>query len=156
MRQADSDDHPTELPLSVNVRQLIADADQEAVRLDHEFIGTEHLVLALSNQPGDRGLLPLLSIDPRLIATTIAGIIQRGKRSPGPAVERPFTSRTKKAFALAAETARELGHQDVDVPDVLVGLLRERLNIGAQVLADHGLTFERAYDYARRGNPSID
>lgn len=147
--QAPQPGNPTELPLSAGVRRLIADATQEATRLDHEYIGTEHLVLALSHQVGDAAPLRALTVDTQRLDATITGIIQRGRRALEPSLERPFTSRTKRAFALAAATARDLSHTDIDVPHVLVGLLRERLNIGAQVLADQGLTLERAYEYAR-------
>src|SRR5262249_41073816 len=50
---------------------------------------------------------------------------------------------------LAAESARELGHARVGVPHILVGLMRERLGIAAQVLTDEGLAEERAYEFAR-------
>ena len=146
--------NPAELPLTQDVRQLIADARQESIRLDHEYIGTEHLVLALSHQADATGTFPALAIDPERVDATLSGIIERGQMSLDPSLERPFTSRTKHAFALAAETAHELGHADVGVPHVLVGLLRERLNIGAQVLADQGLTAERAYEYARGSGPT--
>jgi ATP-dependent Clp protease ATP-binding subunit ClpC len=146
--------NPAELPLAQGVRQLIADARQESIRLDHEYIGTEHFVLALSHQVADTGPLRVLDVDQERVDDTLCGIIQRGQRTLEPSLERPFTSRTKHAFALAAETAHDLGHAAVDVPHVLVGLLRERLNIGAQVLADQGLTAERAYEYARRSGPT--
>ena len=140
----------TELPFAEAVRELIADARNESARLGHEYVGTEHLVLALSHQAGDAAPLPVLGIDPDRVYTAMTGIIQRGRSATEPSLERPFTSRTQRAFALAAESARELGHAQIGVPHVVVGLLRERMNIGALVLADQGLTAERAYDYARR------
>ena len=145
---------PTELALTKGLHELIADARKESTRLDHEYIGTEHLVLALCHQMGDAAPLRALAVDPQRVDATIAGIIQRGRRALERTLERPFTSRTMQAFALAAETARDLGRADIDVPHLLVGLIRERLNIGAQVLAEEGLTAERAYEYARQGSTS--
>jgi ATP-dependent Clp protease ATP-binding subunit ClpC len=146
--------NPADVPLSVAVLQLIADAKDESARLRHEYIGTEHLVLALSRQAGDVAPLPALAVDPQRVCTRISEIIQRGSIALRPDLERPFTSRTKSALALAAESARQLGHTHLGVAHLLVGLMRERMNIGAQVLADEGLTVERAYDYARQNSAS--
>jgi len=141
--------NPTDLPLSAATLALIDDARSESVRRRHEYIGTEHLVLALSQQVGDAALLPALAIEPQRVYHLLSDTIKQGRDAPNPDIERPFTSRTKQAFSFAAESARELGHAEVDVSHLLVGLLRERMNIGAQVLADSGLTEERAYEYAR-------
>ena len=139
-----------DLPLTEATLQLIADAREEAARLQHEYVGTEHLVLAVSRQAADATLLVALGVDPERVHTSIGDIVRRGSAALEHTTERPFTMRTKRSFALAAESARELGHTRVDVAHVLVGLLRERSNIGAQVLTGEGLTVERAYDYARR------
>jgi ATP-dependent Clp protease ATP-binding subunit ClpA len=143
---------PTDVPLSAAVRQLIADANDESARCQHEYLGTEHLVLALSRQASDGAPLPALGVDPKRVNTLIDGTIKRGNVAPGPDFERPFTSRTKSVFSFAAESARELGHPHVGVADLLVGLMRERLNLGAQVLTDEGLTLERARDFAQRNS----
>jgi ATP-dependent Clp protease ATP-binding subunit ClpC len=139
-----------ELPLTEATLQLIADAREEAARLQHEYVGTEHLVLALSRQAADATLLVALGVDPQRVHTSIGDIVRRGSAALERTTERPFTMRTKRSFALAAESARELGHTRVDIAHVLVGLLRERSNIGAQVLTGEGLTVERADEYARR------
>lgn len=141
--------NPTDVPLSAAVLQLIARAKDESARLQHEYIGTEHLVLALSQQADDAAPLVALAVEPQRVYTLISETIGRGRVALASDIERPFTSRTKHAFSLAAESAHELGHRHIGVAHLLVGLMRERLNIGAQVLADRGLTEERAYEYAR-------
>jgi len=131
------------------VVQLIAQANNESASRQDEYIGTEHLVLALS-QPGNAAMpLLALAIEPQRFYTMIGNAIQRGRAPVRSDVERPLTSRTKQAFSLAATAARELGHSHIGVPHLIVGLMRERVNIGAQVLADQGLTEQRAFELAR-------
>ncbi|HEY9516507.1 MAG TPA: Clp protease N-terminal domain-containing protein, partial [Gemmatimonadaceae bacterium] len=63
---------------------------------------------------------------------------------------RPYTSRTQQAFAFAAASARAAGHAEVGVEHLLVGLLRERKNFGAQVLQHCGLTVDQAVAHVQR------
>ena len=144
--------NPGGVPLSVAALQVIADAKQESARRQHEYIGIEHFVLALSQRTGDAAPLPALAVDAQRVYTTISDIIQHGSSALTPDAERPLTSRTKTALSLAAESARQLGHSHIGVADLLVGLMREGRNIGAQVLAGEGLTVDRANDYARQNS----
>jgi ATP-dependent Clp protease ATP-binding subunit ClpC len=171
---------PTDLPLSAAALQLIADATAESARLHHEYIGTEHLLLALGHDSREQAPLAALAVNPRRAALRISEMIQDGstkrhkvpldprelnlpeevirwlaERSQSsidvpPDIERPFTSRTKRALSLAADSARELAHTHVGVAEVIVGIMRESKNIAAQVLAAEGLTADRAYEYARQ------
>jgi len=141
--------NPTDLPLSVEVVRLVDRANGESARHDHEYIGTEHLVLALSQQDAPAEPLRTLGIERERVYALIDETIRRGGAPVASNAERPFTSRTKQAFSFAAGVAQELGHSRIEVPHLLVGLMRERLNIGAQVLADQGLTEERALELAR-------
>jgi ATP-dependent Clp protease ATP-binding subunit ClpC len=146
--------NPTDMPLSEAVLRLLADASDESARLRHEYIGTEHLVLALSRPTGDTSPLVALSVEPKRVHTMIEETIGRGRAAVAPRINRPLTSRTKTAFSFAAESARALGHAHVGVADLVVGLMRERMNIGAQVLAGEGLTEERALEFARQSAAS--
>jgi ATP-dependent Clp protease ATP-binding subunit ClpC len=141
--------NPTDLPLGLDVIHLITQANDESARRHHEYIGTEHLVLALSQPGGAAAPLLALAIEPQRLHTTVGNIIRRGKEPVPSDIERPLTSRTRQAFFLAATAARELGHSHIGVPHLLVGLMRERMNIGAQILADQGLTEQRAFELAR-------
>jgi ATP-dependent Clp protease ATP-binding subunit ClpC len=141
--------NPTDVPLGAALRELIAAAKHESVQRQHEYIGTEHLVLALSRQTGDAAALRALALDPQRVYDLIDGTIRRGSGALGPDLERPFTTRTKSVLSFAAESARQLGRTHVGVAHLIVGLMRERMNIAAQVLASEGLTVDRAQDYAR-------
>ncbi len=107
---------------------------------------------ATSRQDDAATPLLVLGVDRQRVYTLVDETIRRGIAPVTTDIERPFTSRTKQAFSLAA--AHELGHSRIDVPHLLVGLMRERLNIGAQVLADQGLTEERAFEFARDSGAS--
>jgi len=145
--------NPTDLPLSQDVVRLIAAANDESTRRHHEYIGTEHLMLALTEPGVETPSLAALEIEPRRIHTLVDDTIERGNRPLPADLDRPFTTRTKEAFSLAAAAARELGHSEVAVPHLLVGLMREEKNIAAQVLTDSGLTAERAFEFARGAGP---
>ena len=170
----------TDLPLSADALQLIADATAESARLHHEYIGTEHLLLALGHDSREQAPLAALAVDPRRTSRRIREIVEDGAatRPKVPLdprelnlpeeviqwlaerrrekidlplhIERPFTSRTRRALSLAADSARELAHTHVGIGEVIVGIMREGKNVAAQVLAAEGLTEQRAYEYARR------
>lgn len=134
------------VPFSPAARRLLTRARSESQRLRHEYVGTEHLVLALVRHPGDEDaqLVARLGLDPDRVRTVMEESIRPGKTEIAADLELPYTSRTKKAISLAAESARAAGHTGVGVEHLVVGLLRERLNIGAEVLQRCGLTEARA------------
>ena len=132
------------LSFTDTIRRLHADALSEADRLRHDYIGTEHLVLAMALQAKDTVPLARLGLDWERIRDVLEENLRPGKVLPAADMAQPYTSRTKKAFSLAAESAREAGHGNIGVEHLLVGLLRERGNIGAEVLQQCGLTEEQA------------
>jgi ATP-dependent Clp protease ATP-binding subunit ClpC len=125
---------------------LLAEANREAARLRHEYIGTEHIVLALTDRDVDvvTAALERIGVDRRHVHQSISGIVSSGRDPQPPEMKRPFTSRTKSSIAFAAERARAMGQPRIAPEHLLLGLLREKLNIGAQVLHEHGLTVETA------------
>jgi ATP-dependent Clp protease ATP-binding subunit ClpC len=136
--------HAADVPFTDSARQLLAGAGAEANRLGHEFIGTEHVVLAMTQDAEALVLLRQLGLDGERVRTSIEAIVRTARAALPPGAERPYTSRTRKAFGLAAESAGTHGSAAVGTEHLLVGLLRERLNIGAQVLQQQGLSVERA------------
>ena len=138
------------LPLTDAARRLLSDARRASDRLQHEYIGTEHVVLALAEQPDEAAILPRLGVDREGVRSQITSTVVPGRASAPPELPRPYPSRTQKTFSFAAESALALGHARVDVEHLVVGLMRERVGIGAQALAQHGLTLERAVEHARR------
>lgn len=141
--------NPTDLPLSAEVVRLITVANDESIRRRHEYIGTEHFMLALTHQADTSATLVALAIEPQRIEAIIDETIRSGDRPIAANIERPFTTRTNQAFSLAADAARELGHTQIGVPELLVGFMREQKGIAAQVLTDSGLTADRAFEFAR-------
>lgn len=142
-----------DLPFTDAARQLLADARVESEHLKHDYVGTEHLVLALTRHPGEAATLARLGIDGEQVRALLAAQITPGRTVPPAGMERPYTSRTKKALSFAAESARDLRHPRVGVEHLVVGLMRERMNIGAEVLHQSGLTLEHATEQAERLAP---
>jgi ATP-dependent Clp protease ATP-binding subunit ClpA len=127
-----------------NARKALGLARQEAQRLNHEYIGTEHVLLGIVQSPGAG-----VEILQRFEATVEEVRAQIGKlvQSGGTTVtmgQLPFTPRIKKAMEYAEEEARRLGHNYVGTEHLLLGILREGDNVAVQVLLNFGLDLEKA------------
>jgi ATP-dependent Clp protease ATP-binding subunit ClpC len=125
---------------------LIADANRAAGQLGHEHMGIEHIVLAMTARDVDvvTEAFKRAGVDPAKVNQAMTGIVASGRAERPSELARPFSSRTQTSFAFAAESARTMGQPRIAPEHLLLGLLRDRTNIGAQVLADHGFTAERA------------
>ena len=147
------------------MRVVLALAREEAAALNHEYVGTEHLLLALLREGGrqdsssDQGVamttLRNLGVDTGAIAARIHATVQRGKASRWTGPDLPYTSRAKVTLELAMKEARELNHSYVGTEHLLLGLVREEKGIAAQVLAVSGVRLEHARAEVRRllGSP---
>ena len=128
------------------VRKVLAFAREEAVRLRHEYVGTEHQLLALLREGEGVGatVLKNLGADLDQLRQRVEASIQPGTpgRHVGP--DLPYTSRAKKVLELGMESARELSHSYVGTEHLLLGLLREKQGIAAQILVASGVTLDRA------------
>lgn len=133
-----------EPPLTDGARRLLAEAHAEADRLRHEYVGTEHVALAAARQADGVAVLARTGTDPERVRAFVEQVVRAGKGAPPPGRMRPYTSRTQQSMTFAAEIARETGRQHVGVEHLLAGMLRERLNIGAQALQQSGLTLDQA------------
>jgi ATP-dependent Clp protease ATP-binding subunit ClpA len=124
-----------------NVMQL---ANQEARRFNHEYIGTEHLLLGLIKEGsgGAVGVLKNLGVDPSKIRLEIEKLILSGPRMVR-MWKLPQTPRAKKVIEYSTEEARNLNHNYVGSEHVLLGLLREQEGVAAQVLMNLGLRLEQ-------------
>ncbi len=126
-------------------RKAIAYAREEAIRLDHDYIGTEHILLGIIREGNGVAVAVLenLTVDlaklrhevEKLVAST-GGTLTLGK------VE--FSMTAKKVLELAQEEAQNLGHNYIDTEHILLGLIREGEGIAARVLASFGVTLTRA------------
>jgi ATP-dependent Clp protease ATP-binding subunit ClpA len=122
-----------------NARQVIVLAQEEARRLDHNYIGTEHVLLGLLAQPDSiaRRALDGTGITLEQARARVEATIKRGKRSPSGHI--PFTPRAKKVLELALREALHLGHNYIGTEHILLGLIREGEGLGAVVLENLGV-----------------
>ena len=128
------------------VRKVLAMAREEAARLHHEYVGTEHILLGLIREGEGvaAAVLQNLNVDLDEITQKIEETVKKGKAAQTTGPDLPYTSRAKKVLELAMSEARELTHSYVGTEHLLLGLLREEKGIAAQVLTDAGVNLEAA------------
>ena len=128
------------------VRKVLAMAREEAARLHHEYVGTEHILLGLIREGEGvaAAVLNNLSVDLEEIQQKIEETVKKGKAAQASGPDLPYTSRAKKVLELAMGEARELNHSYVGTEHLLLGLLREEKGIAAQVLSESGVNLEAA------------
>ena len=128
------------------VRKVLAMAREEAARLHHEYVGTEHILLGLIREGEGVAatVLQNLTVDLDEIQQKIEETVKKGKAAQTTGPDLPYTSRAKKVLELAMSEARELSHSYVGTEHLLLGLLREEKGIAAQVLTDAGVNLEAA------------
>jgi len=125
-------------------RKVIILAKEEARRFNHDYIGTEHILLGLIREGEGvaAAVLEKLGLDLQTIRLEVEKVVQ-----PGPTTQIlgdiPFTPRAKKALELAAEEARSLGHNYIGTEHILLGIIREGESVASQVLLNLGLDLER-------------
>ena len=126
------------------VRKVLQIAREEAVRLRHEYVGTEHILLAIIREGEGvaEAVLTNLNVDVEEIQRQVESIVKVGKAEDSIGPDLPYTSRAKKVLELAMSEARELNHSYVGTEHLLLGLLREAKGIAAQVLNAAGMTIE--------------
>jgi ATP-dependent Clp protease ATP-binding subunit ClpC len=127
------------------VRKVLAMAREEAVRLQHDYVGTEHILLGLIRE-GDgvaAEVLRNLAADLDDLLRLVEDNIRPGKSST-PIGELPYTTRAKKVLEYAMAEARELNHSYVGTEHLLLGLLREEKGLAAKVLGQLGIGLDEA------------
>ncbi len=126
-------------------RKVMQLANQEAQRFNHEYIGTEHILLGLVKEGSGvaANVLKNLDIDLRKIRMEVERIVQTGTGSDMVTMGKlPQTPRAKKVIDYSIEEARNLNHNYVGTEHLLLGLLREQEGVAAQVLMNLGLKLE--------------
>jgi ATP-dependent Clp protease ATP-binding subunit ClpC len=123
------------------VRKVLAMASEEAARLRHEYVGTEHILLGLIREGEGvaAAVLQNLQVDLDEIKQKIEEQVKKGRAPALTRPDLPYTSRAKKVLELAMSEARELDHSYVGTEHLLLGLLREEKGIAAQVLRALGV-----------------
>ncbi len=124
-------------------RKVMALANQEAQRFNHEYIGTEHILLGLVKEGSGVGanVLKNLEVDLRKVRMEVEKLVKSGPDMVTMA-KLPQTPRAKKVIEYAIEEARNLNHNYVGTEHLLLGLLREQDGVAAQVLMNLGIKLE--------------
>jgi ATP-dependent Clp protease ATP-binding subunit ClpC len=124
-------------------RKVMQLANQEAQRFNHEYVGTEHVLLGLIKEGSGvaANVLRNLDVDLRKIRNEVEKIVQAGPEMVTMG-KLPQTPRAKKVIEYAIEEARNLNHNYVGTEHLLLGLLREQEGVAAQVLMNLNLKLE--------------
>ena len=127
------------------VRKVLAMAREEAIRLQHDYVGTEHILLGLIREGEGvaAAVLENLSVDLEQIHERVEESVRKGKATIALG-ELPYTSRAKKVLEFAMAEARDFNHSYVGTEHLLLGLLREEKGIAAQVRNPLGVATENA------------
>jgi ATP-dependent Clp protease ATP-binding subunit ClpC len=123
-------------------RRVLTTAGEEARRLNHRFIGTEHILLGLVSEEGGVAMRVLteLKISPDQIRSSVERTVGRGTR---PTFTQPtLTPRTKRVIELAVDEARRMGHHYIGTEHLLLGLVREGEGVAVDVLRRLGASPE--------------
>lgn len=119
-------------------------AQEEAIRWKHESIGTEHILLGLIREGGGIAAKALEAIDisPQMIESGIEELVGKGTENVGPIVH--YTPRAKKVIELSVDESRKLGHSYIGTEHILLALIREGEGVAARVLANTGVSLNKA------------
>ena len=145
---------------SERVRKVLMMAREEAARLHHEYVGTEHILLGLIREGEGvaSATLQNLNVDLDGLTRKIEEMVRKGPAGQFTGPDLPYTSRAKRVLELSMESARDLKHNYVGTEHLLLGLLREEKGIAAQVLVHAGATLDavRAETLRLLGNTNPD
>jgi ATP-dependent Clp protease ATP-binding subunit ClpC len=124
-------------------RQVLQVAQEEAIRLNHNYIGTEHLLLGLAKE--EHGIAARVL---REVGATPADVVRAVERMAPRNPRAPFgkpalTPRTKRVIELAVDEARQMGHPNIGTEHLLLGLVQESEGIAAEVLRSLGVNLDK-------------
>ncbi len=135
---------------SERARRVLSLAQEEAQRFNHNYIGTEHILLGLVRETDGvaANLLTNLGVELTKVRSAVEFIIGRGERAtPG---EIGLTPRAKKVIELAVDEARRLSHNYIGTEHLLIGLMREGEGVPAGVLESLGVNLDKVRGEANR------
>src|SRR6266568_274342 len=124
-------------------RRVVVLAQEEARMLNHNYIGTEHVLLGLIHEGEGVAAKALesLGISQEAVRQQVEEIIGQGQQAPSGHI--PFTPRAKKVLELSLREALQLGHNYIGTEHILLGLIREGEGVAAQVLVKLGADLDR-------------
>lgn len=125
------------MKLSESAMTVLYSAVEESRRLNHSYVGTEHLLLGLTREPKSKKALTNYGIDVEKLRLATQFIIGKGER---PSAESfGLSERSVKVGELASEEARASGRQEIISDDILIAVVREGNGVGAGILETLGL-----------------
>ena len=124
-------------------RRVVVEAQDEARTLNHNYIGTEHILLGLIHEGQGTGAKALESLGISLdtVRQQVQEIIGQGQHAPSGHI--PFPPRAKKVLELGLAESKALGHHYIGTEHILLGLIREGDGVAAQVLVKLGADLNR-------------
>tara|TARA_B100000676_G_scaffold112749_1_gene112477 strand:+ start:1597 stop:4086 length:2490 start_codon:yes stop_codon:yes gene_type:complete len=136
---------------SEKARKVLSLAQEEAQRFNHNYIGTEHILLGLVKESDGAAarILISLSLELNKVRSAVEFIIGRGERRPSPG-EIGLTPRAKKVIELAVDEARRLNQQFIGTEHLLIGIMREGEGVASGVLESLGLNLDKIRSEAAR------
>jgi len=119
-------------------------AQEEAIRMKHESIGTEHILLGLIREGGGIAAkaLEAIEVDFTTIEEGVEKLVGAGTKDVGPIVH--YTPRAKKVIELSVDESRKLGHSYIGTEHILLALIREGEGVAARVLSNAGVSLTKA------------
>ena len=119
-------------------------AQEEAIRMKHESIGTEHILLGLIREGGGIAAkaMEAIEVSPQVIEQGIEELVGVGTGDVGPIVH--YTPRAKKVIELSVDESRKLGHSYIGTEHLLLALIREGEGVAARVLNNAGVSLNKA------------
>ena len=145
-------EQPRGFNFTLMVRQALAQARTEAAMLQHEYVGTEHILLGLI-AAGPNVAMRVIEesgVRPDSLRETIYATVKRGNLARRDDPSLPYTSRAKKALELAMAEASLLDNDYIGSEHALLGLIGEEKGIAAQVLVYAGIDLDAAREQVRR------
>ena len=132
-------------------RRVVVQAQEETRRLNHDYVGTEHILLGLVHE-GIGGLAPKvmesLGISQETVRDRVEETVGRGEQAPSGHI--PFTAQAKKVLELALRESRALGHNYIGTEHILLGLISEADGVAAHVLSELGADLDGAREQVIR------
>lgn len=122
-------------------RKVFAFANQEAQRFNHEYIGTEHILLGLVKEDSGvvANVLKNLGLNKKMVRLEVEKLVKPGPDTLISMGNLPQTPRTKKVIEYTIKESRDLNHNYIDTEHILLGLIREEDGIATKVLTNLGL-----------------
>lgn len=124
-------------------QKVLALSQEEAMRLNHSNLGTEHILLGLVREGEGIAAKALyeLGISSEKVRQEVEGLIGHGEKA---VTTIQYTPRAKKVIELSMDEARKLGHTYVGTEHILLGLIREGEGVAARVLSNLGISLNKA------------